>query len=210
VTVPLVLATHNRGKVAELRRILTGLDVEVLDADEISVPDVEETGSTFEANALLKARAAAAATGLACVADDSGLVVGALGGEPGVLSARYAGPERDDAANLALVLDRMLGVADRSARFICAAALVLPDGSERTSSGVLEGSLASAPRGTGGFGYDPIFVPAAHRQTTAELAPDAKDDISHRGQAFRALRPAIAELVAGGRGEAGDPAPPSK
>lgn len=197
MTARLVLATHNRGKVAELRRILAGLHVEVLDADDIAVPDVEETGATFEANALLKARASAAATGLPCVADDSGLVVDALGGEPGVRSARYAGTHGDDAANLALVLERMAGVSDRAARFICAAALALPNGTERTTFGTLEGSLTEAPRGTGGFGYDPAFLPTGETRTTAEMAPAEKDAISHRGKAFRALRPAVEELVRG-------------
>ncbi len=199
MTARLILATHNRGKVAELLRILAGLDVDVLDAGDVAVPDVDETGDTFEANALQKARAAAAATGLPCVADDSGLVVDALGGEPGVRSARYAGAHGDDAANLALVLERLRGVADRRARFVCAAALVLPDGTERTASGVLEGELAEEPRGAGGFGYDPAFVPTGQRRTTAEMAPAEKDAISHRGQAFRALRPVVAELVGGTR-----------
>lgn len=198
MTARLVLATNNRGKVAELRRILAGLDVVVLDADDLEVPDVEETGATFEANALQKARAAAATTGLPCVADDSGLVVDALGGEPGVRSARYSGTHGDDAANLALVLERMRGVEDRRARFVCVAALVLPEGTERIATGVLEGELAEAPRGAGGFGYDPAFVPTGETRTTAELAPAEKDAISHRGQAFRALRPVVADLLQDG------------
>lgn len=190
----LVVATHNAGKVAELRRILADPDVELLDAGDVGLGDVEETGTTFTANALLKARAGVATCGLACVADDSGLVVDALGGDPGVRSARYAGAHGDDHANLRLVLERMRGVADRSARFVCVAALVSPDGREWTTEGVMEGTLTEEPRGTGGFGYDPIFLPVGAERTTAEMAPDAKDAISHRGQAFRALRPLVGVL----------------
>lgn len=193
----LVVATHNAGKVAELRRILADADVELLGADDVGLGDVEETGTTFAANALLKARAAAASCGLPCVSDDSGLVVDALGGEPGVRSARYAGAHGDDQANLDLVLERMAGVADRTARFVCAAALVTPEGREWTTEGVLEGTLTDAPRGTGGFGYDPIFVPLGGDRTTAEMSPQDKDAISHRGQAFRALRPIVATLEGG-------------
>lgn len=193
----LVVATHNAGKVAELRRILAGADVELLGADDVGLGDVEETGTTFAANALLKARAAAASCGLPCVSDDSGLVVDALGGEPGVRSARYAGAHGDDQANLDLVLERMAGVADRTARFVCAAALVTPEGREWTTEGVLEGTLTDAPRGTGGFGYDPIFVPLGGDRTTAEMSPRDKDAISHRGQAFRALRPIVVTLEGG-------------
>lgn len=195
----LVLATHNRGKLAELRRILDGLDVELLSAADVDLPDVEETGTTFEANALLKARAAAAASGLPAVADDSGLEVDALGGAPGVRSARYAGAHGDDEANLRLVLARTEGVADRRARFVCVAALVTPDGREWTTRGTLEGTLTTAPRGDGGFGYDPILVPLGDTRTTAEMTPHDKDAISHRGKAFRALREAVAQLTAAGR-----------
>lgn len=193
----LVVATHNAGKVTELRRILADPDVELLGADDVGLGDVEETGTTFAANALLKARAAAASCGLPCVSDDSGLVVDALGGEPGVRSARYAGAHGDDEANLELVLERMRGVVDRTARFVCVAALVTPDGREWTTEGVLEGTLTDAPRGTGGFGYDPIFVPVGGDRTTAEMSPQDKDAISHRGQAFRALRAIVADLEAG-------------
>jgi XTP/dITP diphosphohydrolase len=194
VAVRLVLASHNRGKLAEFRRILAGLDVELADPDTLDLPEVEETGTTFTENALLKARAAVAATGLASVADDSGLVVDALGGEPGVRSARYAGRHGDDAANLALVLERMAGREQRSARFVCVAALVTPDGREWTAEGTLEGVLTHAPRGTDGFGYDPVLQPLGETRTTAELTPQEKDAISHRGKAFRALRPAVAQL----------------
>lgn len=199
MTVRLVLATHNAGKVVELRRILQDLDVELLDAGDVDLPEVEETATTFVGNALVKARAGATASGLPCVADDSGLVVDALDGAPGVHSARYAGTHGDDEANLALVLDRMAGVAHRAARFVCVAALVSPDGSEWSTEGTVEGTLLEAPRGTGGFGYDPIFVPLGETRTTAEMPPQDKDAISHRGQAFRALRPAV-EALAGRSG----------
>jgi XTP/dITP diphosphohydrolase len=192
----LVLATHNPGKVAELRRILAGLDVELLSAGDVELGEVEETGATFADNALLKARAAVAACGLPCVADDSGLVVDVLDGEPGVRSARYAGAHGDDAVNLQLVLARTAGSADRRARFVCVAALVAPDGREWTADGVLEGTLAERPRGAGGSGYDPIFLPAGATRTTAEMTPGEKDAISHRGQAFRALRPAVEDVSA--------------
>ncbi len=194
MAVRLVLASHNRGKLAEFRRILAGLDVELADPDTLDLPEVEETGTTFTENALLKARAAVAATGLASVADDSGLVVDALGGEPGVRSARYAGRHGDDAANLALVLERMAGRDQRSARFVCVAALVAPDGREWTAEGTLEGVLTRTPRGTNGFGYDPVLQPLGETRTAAELTPQEKDAISHRGKAFRALRPAVAQL----------------
>lgn len=190
-----VLASGNRGKLAELRRILADLGLELLDAHDVALPDVEETGETFAENALVKARAGAAACGLACLADDSGLVVDALGGEPGVRSARYAGAHGDDEANLRLVLERVAGAADRSARFVCVAALATPDGREWTAEGRVEGTLTEAPRGDGGFGYDPIFQPLGESRTTAELPAEEKDAISHRGKAFRAIRPAVAELA---------------
>ena len=195
----LVRATHNRGKLAELRDILAGLDVTLLGADDVDLPDVDETGDTFEATAALKARAGVAATGLACVADDSGLEVDHLDGAPGIYSARFAGlhggPERDDDANLRLVLARLQGVPDtaRTARFVCVAVLALPDGTTVTERGVLEGRITTAARGSNGFGYDPIFEPLGSSRTTAELPADEKHAISHRGRAFRALRGAIAE-----------------
>lgn len=191
----LVLATHNRHKVTELRRILDGLDVTILSADDVALPDVDETGRTFEENALLKARAGASATGLPCVADDSGLEVDALGGAPGIHSARFAGRHGDDEANLRLVLQRLDGVGDRSGRFVCAAALVDPPAFEAVRHGVLEGVITAAPRGRGGFGYDPVFRPDDDNRTTAEMTPEEKDAISHRGRAFRALREVIAERL---------------
>ena len=197
MTARLVLATTNVGKVAELRDILTGLDVELLDAGAVDLPDVEETGETFAANAVLKATVCAAAVGLPCVADDSGLAVDVLDGAPGVYSARYAGPQRDDDANLQLVLERTAGEEAPAARFVCAAALALPDGTVEVVEGIMEGTIVRPPRGTNGFGYDPIFQPRGHDLTSAEMAPADKHAISHRGKAFRTLRPRIAALVAG-------------
>lgn len=189
----LVLATHNRHKVVELQRILAGLDVELLGASEVALPDVDETGSTFAENALLKAKAAAAESGMVSVADDSGLEVDALGGEPGVRSARYSGG--NDLDNLRLVMQRLGDSASRTARFVCVAALATPCGKTYTTEGVLDGAIARAPRGTRGFGYDPIFQPDGYTQTTAEMAPEKKDRISHRGLAFRELRPVVIDII---------------
>lgn len=199
-----LLATRNAAKLAELRRILAASEqpgepgVEVLGlADVAGFDEVPETGATFEENALIKARAAAAATGMAAVADDSGLAVDALGGMPGVLSARWSGRHGDDDANLRLVLDQLADVpaARRGAAFVCAAALVLPSGQETVVRGEWRGALATAPRGTNGFGYDPIFLPEGEQRTSAELAPEEKDAASHRGRALRALLPALHRLV---------------
>jgi XTP/dITP diphosphohydrolase len=195
-----VLATRNSHKVGELQEILgtLGLDVELL-ALPAKAPDVVEDGLTFAENALKKARAAAAATGMPAIADDSGLCVDAMNGMPGVFSARWAGAERSDAANLRLVLAQVADVPDehRGAAFVCAAALVLPTGEERVVEGRVDGRLVREPRGTGGFGYDPAFVPAGHERTTAEMPPEEKNAISHRGNAFRALALAIRDLVTG-------------
>ena len=194
MTTTVVLATHNQAKVVELRRILAavGLDVDLVSAREVDLPEPDESGTTFAQNALLKARAAAQASQLIALADDSGLAVDALGGAPGVHSARYAGAHGDDAANLALVLERMAGRPDRSARFVCVAALVTPAGIEHIVEGVVEGALTENPRGTNGFGYDPIFVPTGFTQTTAEMTSEEKDAISHRGKAFRAIAERLA------------------
>ena len=194
-----VLATHNPGKLVELQRILDGLDldIELLSARDVALDEPEETGATFADNALLKARAGAAASGLACLADDSGLVVDALHGEPGVRSARFAGVHGDDAANLALVLERMDGMSDRAARFVCVAALVTPQGEEATATGVLEGTLTDKPRGERGFGYDPIFQPLGSTVTTAQMSAEEKDAISHRGQAFRRIAAAVGAYAQG-------------
>jgi XTP/dITP diphosphohydrolase len=202
----LVLATRNAAKLRELARILAGEDpdgqIRLAGLDLFpDAPDVPETGATFEANALLKARAIAAHTGLPAVADDSGLCVDALNGMPGVFSARWAGGHGDDQANLNLVLAQVadVPVARLGARFVCAAALVAPaeDGNPRewVVTGQVDGRLIRVPRGTGGFGYDPIFVPDGFEQTTAEMTAEAKDAISHRGRAFRALTPFILTLM---------------
>ncbi len=197
----LVLATHNRHKVVELRRILAdaGLgDVQVLSADDLpGLPDVAETGTTFAENALLKAHAVAAATGLPAVADDSGLCVAVLGGSPGVFSARWAGRHGDDRANLELLLAQIADVPDdrRQAWFICAAALALPDGREHVAEGRLDGAVVREPRGGNGFGYDPVFVAEGGPRTTAELGDAEKDAISHRGRALRALVPVLREML---------------
>ena len=198
----LVLATRNVHKVAELRRILgeAGLaGIELVGVEAFpSVEDVVETGVTFAENAGLKAVTVARATGVAAVADDSGLCVDVLGGAPGVFSARWSGRHGDDLANLQLLVAQLgdVPVAHRGAHFACAAVLALPDGTRRAVEGRLTGVLIGEPRGTNGFGYDPIFVPDGDTRTTAELAAAEKDAISHRGRAFRALVPAIQELVA--------------
>lgn len=195
----LVLASRNPAKLVELRRLLPVLARwEVLTLDDLpGYTEPVEDGESFEANALLKARAAAAATGLPTLAEDSGLCVDSLGGMPGVLSARWSGTHGDDEANLRLVLAQLHHLPDgprRAARFVCVAALVVPGVGEELAQGVLEGRLARAPRGHHGFGYDPIFLPAGSRLTTGELAPAAKDAISHRGSALRALSGALARL----------------
>lgn len=198
MTSTLVLATRNQHKVHELRRILAGLDVELVGTDRFpDLPDVAETGSSFAANALLKARDVAQRTGHIALADDSGLCVDALNGMPGILSARWAGRHGDDRANLELVLAQLVDIPDarRGAAFHCAAAVVTPQGEERVVEGILEGNITREPRGSNGFGYDPIFVPRGYVLTTAELTPEEKDAISHRGQAFRALAPVLNELL---------------
>ncbi|SFF63913.1 XTP/dITP diphosphohydrolase [Actinacidiphila alni] len=200
MTSRLVLATRNAHKVTELRAILadSGLDVDLVGADAYpEIPDVKETGVTFAENALLKARTLATATGLPAVADDSGLCVDVLGGAPGIFSARWAGKHGDDKANLDLLLAQ-LGDIDhphRAAHFACAAALALPDGTTRVVEGRLRGTLRHTPTGTNGFGYDPILQPDGHTVTCAELTPSEKNAISHRGQAFRALAPQVADLL---------------
>lgn len=196
----LVLATRNGAKLTELRRILAAaVDLELVGlADVPAYDEVPETGATFADNALLKAREAATHTGLPAVADDSGLTVDALGGMPGVLSARWAGGHGDDAANLRLVLDQLQDVPDerRGGAFVCAAALVLPGGGEQVVHGQVDGVILRGPRGDGGFGYDPIFRPHDETRTTAEMSAAEKDAISHRGKAFRALAPLVAEALA--------------
>ncbi|MCU1592647.1 MAG: Non-canonical purine pyrophosphatase [Frankiales bacterium] len=188
-----LLATKNLGKVAELQRILSEFVLE-----GASYEPGPETGASFAENALAKAREGVAASGLPSVADDSGLTVDALNGMPGILSARWAGRHGDDAANLSLVLGQLADVpsARRGAAFVCAAAYALPDGRSEVVHGELRGSLLYEPRGTNGFGYDPIFVPDGLSVTSAELSPEDKDAISHRGQAFRALAPLLTAALA--------------
>ncbi|MCP9958848.1 MULTISPECIES: RdgB/HAM1 family non-canonical purine NTP pyrophosphatase [Streptomyces] len=196
----LILATRNTGKITELRAILAdaGLTHDLVGADAYpDVPDVRETGVTFAQNALLKARTLARATGHPAVADDSGLCVDVLGGAPGIFSARWAGRHGDDRANLELLLAQLSDIDDphRTAHFRCAAALALPDGTERVVEGRLEGTLRHAPAGSGGFGYDPILQPEGESRTCAELSAEEKNAISHRGKAFRALVPAVRDLL---------------
>lgn len=204
----LVLATHNAKKIIELRAILApvvpGLrDEDVVGAADVGAPEPVEDGVTFAQNALVKARALAAHTGLPAVADDSGLCVDVLGGAPGVFSARWSGRHGDDRANLELLLAQLADVPDehRGAAFVCAAALVTPDGFEHVETGELRGRLAREPRGTGGFGYDPVLVPDAQPPradrplTSAQLTPEEKNAISHRGVAFRALAPVVARVL---------------
>lgn len=202
MSVRLLLATRNTKKLAELQRILDAAlgagSVKLLGlADVPPYDDVPETGLTFVDNALIKARAGAAHTGLPTVADDSGLEVDVLNGMPGVFSARWSGRHGDDAANLQLLLAQISDVDDahRGARFVCAAALVLPDGREFTVTGEMRGHLVREPRGTGGFGYDPIFVAEGRTVTNAELSPEEKDAISHRGKALRALAKVIGKAL---------------
>ena len=192
----LVLASRNAKKAVEMQRILAqaGLEIQVRSVAEFDgVPEVAETGATFEANALLKARAVLAATGLPAVADDSGICVDELNGMPGILSARWAGRHGDDDANLQLLLDQLADTPDErlGAQFRCVIALVTPDGTEHVVDGEMRGQLIRDRRGSNGFGYDPIFVPDGFTQTSAELDAAEKDAISHRGKALRALVPLL-------------------
>jgi XTP/dITP diphosphohydrolase len=206
----LVLATRNEHKVHELGQILAGLvadlDLEIIGAGDVEgAPDVAETEVTFFGNARLKAVALAEATGLPAVADDSGLAVDVLGGCPGVFSARWSGSSAGpgagradiDRANLNLLLEQIGDVPDehRAAAFVCAAVLAMPDGRVHGVEGRVEGSIVRGPRGTNGFGYDPVFVPTGQQRTLAEHADAEKNAISHRGNAFRALEPVLREFL---------------
>jgi len=201
-----VLASRNAHKVLEVARILADADlgIDLVGIDDLAVegsfgviPDVAETEASFAGNALLKARSLAAHTGLMAISDDSGLCVDALNGMPGILSARWSGKHGDDDANLRLVLDQLVDTPTerRGAFFVCAAAVVTPNGVERVVEGRLDGWLTTERRGAHGFGYDPVFVPDGETRTTAEMAPAEKDAISHRGRAFRGLAPHVAELA---------------
>ena len=204
MSVRLLLATRNAGKLAELRRLLESAvpGVEVVGLQDVpDYPEAPETGATFEENALLKAREAVHHTGLPAVADDSGIAVDALNGMPGIFSARWSGRHGDDDANTALLLGQLADVPDerRGAAFVCAAALVTPEGAEHVLRAEWRGAVIREGRGTNGFGYDPVFVPAGLEATSAELPPAEKDARSHRGQAFAALLPVIAEMLGEGR-----------
>lgn len=181
-----VIASHNSGKVREIAALLSPLGLVVKSAAEIGLPEPEETGSTFAENAAIKSEAAAGATGLAALADDSGLVVHALDGAPGVLSARWAGADRDFGRAMARIERELIasGSPDRSAKFVCALAFVSPGKATRVFQGEIAGHLTFPARGTNGFGYDPIFVPEGLTQTFGEMEPARKDRISHRARAF--------------------------
>lgn len=183
----LVIASHNPGKLREIAALVEPFDVAVVSAGELGLPEPEETGDTFIANAVLKARAAAEGSGLPSLSDDSGLAVAALDGAPGIYSARWAGPEKDFAKAMALVRDRMGDNPDRRAHFVCALALAWPDGHVETFEGKVHGALTFPPRGDRGFGYDPIFIPDGHDITFGEMDPEKKHAMSHRAVAFERL-----------------------
>jgi XTP/dITP diphosphohydrolase len=182
----LVIASHNPGKLDEIAVLLAPFGVEAVGAAVLGLPEPEETGASFAENALLKARLAAAATGLAALADDSGLVVPALGGAPGIHSARWAGPAKDFRRAMERV-ERELGAKDRRARFVAVLALAWPDEEEATFQGEAHGHLVLPPRGDKGFGYDPMFVPDGYDRTFGEMDPAVKHQISHRARAFAKL-----------------------
>jgi len=183
----LVVATHNPGKLREISALVAPWGLQAVSAGELGLPEPEETGVTFAENALLKANAAAQAGGVPALADDSGLSVAALGGDPGVYSARWAGPERDFAAAMARIAAALDGAQDRSATFVCVLALAWPDGRAEVFEGRVDGTIVWPARGTHGFGYDPIFLPVGARETFGEMDPAAKQAMSHRAQAFAAL-----------------------
>ena len=195
----IVLATRNIGKLKEFERLLGGLDVTLHTLNEFpDVSDIEESGSTFEENALIKATEVSRTTGMVVIADDSGLAVEALGGRPGVMSARYSGEDADDSKNnTKLILDmQAVPEGERKATFVCVIALATPDGRNMTVNGRCEGEIGFAPKGEGGFGYDPLFYLPDYGCTMAELSPDEKDAVSHRGMAVRELRKVLPEFLA--------------
>jgi len=183
----LVIASHNPGKVNEIAALLAPFGTDVVSVAELNLPEPEETGATFVDNARLKALAATRASGLPALADDSGLVVDALGGDPGIRSARWAGPARDFLEAMRRVEKALTGKRDRHARFICALALAWPDGHVECFEGQVEGHLIWPPRGKQGFGYDPMFIPNGRSETFGEMSPAEKHAISHRTAAFRKL-----------------------
>lgn len=192
----LILASNNANKLKEFRSLVADLDIELLSQREAGCDfEVEETGTTFEENAWLKASAVTAATGIAAVADDSGLCVDALGGEPGIYSARYGlGHAASDQERYRYLLQKMEGVEDRSARFVCCICCTFPDGSVIRSRGECEGEILFAPKGQNGFGYDPVFHPLCLDKSMAELTPEEKNAISHRGKALRAFLEELRKL----------------
>jgi XTP/dITP diphosphohydrolase len=198
----LVLATRNQGKITEFRRILEELapgQIELIGVDQFpDLVDVDETGATFGENSLLKARYTSQATGLPAIADDSGLCVDALNGDPGIFSARWAGVHGNDQANLEKVLDQLKDVPDekRTAHFKCVASLVLPDGREQVAEGRFEGHILHAPVGENGFGYDPIFQPLGLSISSAQMSAQEKDLVSHRGKSLRAIAPHVIQMLA--------------
>jgi XTP/dITP diphosphohydrolase len=192
-----VIASTNPGKIAEVRRILDGVPLRLVSREEVGGwPEIEETGSTFLANALLKARAVAGFTGRAALADDSGIEVDALDGAPGIHSARFAGPDATDEENNGRLVAALDGIApeQRTARYRCVVVLVTPEGEEIAGVGSCEGRIALEPRGSGGFGYDPWFVPEGESRTMAELSAEEKHAISHRGKALRGLAEQLRSL----------------
>lgn len=183
----LVVASHNAGKCREIGALLAPLGLEVVSAAELGLPEPEETGVSFAENAVIKAVAAAEGSGLPALADDSGLVVPALGGAPGIYSARWAGPGKDFRVAMERVERELAGHADRGAYFVCALALAWPDGHHEVHEGRVDGTLVWPPRGARGFGYDPIFQPLGHSVTFGEMEPEEKHAMSHRARAFAAL-----------------------
>jgi XTP/dITP diphosphohydrolase len=198
----LVLATRNQGKINEFRRILEELapgQIELIGVDQFpDLVDVDETGSTFEENSLLKSRYTCAATGLPAIADDSGLCVDALNGDPGIFSARWAGNHGNDQANIEKLLEQLKHVPDdkRTAHFTCIASLVMPDGREQIAEGRFEGHILHAPVGENGFGYDPIFQPLGLSISSAQMSAQEKDLVSHRGKSLRAIAPHVIQMLA--------------
>jgi XTP/dITP diphosphohydrolase len=183
----LVIASHNTGKVREIAELMAPFGIKATSAGALGLPEPKETGDTFEANALLKARAAAAAAGLPALADDSGVVVAALGGAPGLYSARWAGSDKDFMIAMRRVERELAGSADRRAHFVAALALAWPDGHDEVFRGEVHGTLVWPPRGAKGFGYDPMFLPAGRAETFGEMDQAEKHRISHRADAFRKL-----------------------
>jgi XTP/dITP diphosphohydrolase len=198
----LVLATRNQGKITEFRRIIDELapgQIELIGVDQFpDLVDVDETGSTFEENSLLKSRYTCAATGLPAIADDSGLCVDFLNGDPGIFSARWAGNHGNDQANIEKLLEQLKDVPDnkRTAHFTCIASLVMPDGREQIAEGRFEGHILHAPVGENGFGYDPIFQPLGLSISSAQMSAQEKDLVSHRGKSLRAIAPHVIQMLA--------------